>query len=152
MPKVCIIGDNCVDVYPETGKSYVGGNGINNAVAVKRNGIDTSYVGVIGNDKEGELVISTLKKENIDNCRVTTLKGLTAWTEVKNVNGDRVFVNESIGIQSNFDLNDADYQFAVSHDWVHHTVFSNWPTAFNGAIENYYQKMEEQIKKLKKMN
>mgnify|MGYP003310164382 FL=1 len=48
--KVCVIGDNCIDIYPESGKTYVGGNGINSAIALKRNGIDTGYVGVIGKD------------------------------------------------------------------------------------------------------
>jgi len=56
--KVCVIGDNCVNIYPKSGKSSVGGNGINSAIALKRNGIDAGYVGIIGNDEEGELIIS----------------------------------------------------------------------------------------------
>ena len=38
-PKICIVGDNCVDLYPVQTKKFVGGNGVNTAVAVQRNGI-----------------------------------------------------------------------------------------------------------------
>ena len=125
--KVCVIGDNCIDIYPESGKTYVGGNGINSAIALKRNGIDTGYVGIIGNDVEGKLIIAALEKENIDCSRVTKLNKKTAWTKIQFYKGDRVFVDESLGVQLKFDLFEEDYEYLSNFAFVHHTIFSNWP-------------------------
>ena len=65
-PKICIVGDNCVDLYPVQTKKFVGGNGVNTAVAVQRNGIHCGYLGIVGNDEDGKLIIETLQKEKID--------------------------------------------------------------------------------------
>ena len=146
--KVCVIGDNCVDIYHKLGTSYVGGNGINSAIALKRNGIDVGYVGVIGNDKEGELVIAALEKEDIDCSRVAKLNKKTAWTKIELEKGDRIFVDESLGAQNKFDLFEDDYVYLRNFDWVHHTIFSNWPTATSDGIESYYEKTENQIQRL----
>ena len=148
--KVCVIGDNCIDIYPVSGKTYVGGNGINSAVALKRNGIDTGYVGVIGNDVEGELVIAALEKENIDCSRVSKLNKKTAWTKIELYKGDRVFVDESLGVQLKFDLFDEDYDYLSNFTFVHHTIFSNWPTAVSDGIESYYKKIENQVQRLRR--
>ena len=146
--KVCVIGDNCVDIYPKLGKSYVGGNGINSAIALKRNGIDVGYVGVVGNDEEGELVIAALEKEDIGCSRVVKLKKKTAWTKIELNKGDRVFVDESLGVQHKFDLFEEDYDYLRNFAWAHHTIFSNWPTAVSDGIESYYEKSKNQIQKL----
>ena len=146
--KVCVIGDNCVDIYPKLGKSYVGGNGINSAIALKRNGIDAGYVGVVGNDEEGELVIAALEKEDIGCSRVVKLKKKTAWTKIELNKGDRVFVDESLGVQHKFDLFEEDYDYLRNFAWAHHTIFSNWPTAVSDGIESYYEKIKNQIQKL----
>ena len=61
-PEICIIGDNCVDLYPVQEKKYAGGNAVNTAVAVKRNGIECGYLGIVGNDEDGKLIIDALQK------------------------------------------------------------------------------------------
>ena len=146
--KVCVIGDNSIDIYPKSGKKYVGGNGINSAIALKRNGIDTGYVGVIGNDEEGKLVIAALEKEDIDCSRVSKLNKKTAWTKIELNKGDRVFVDESLGVQHKFDLFEEDYVYLRNFALVHHTIFSNWPTAVSDGIESYYEKVENQVQRL----
>ena len=148
--KVCVVGDNCVDIYHKSGKSSVGGNGINSAIALKRNGIDTGYVGIIGNDEEGELIIATLKKEDIDFSRVAKLNKKTAWTKIELNKSNRVFVDESLGVQNKFDLFEEDYVYLRNFEWAHHTIFSNWPTAVSGGIESYYEKIKNQIKRLQR--
>jgi len=149
MKKICIVGDNCVDLYSGTPeKMYVGGNGINNAVASIRNGAPTAYVGVVGNDKQGKLVVETLKNEDIDISHIVVLEGKTAWTKVELNNGDRVFVDESLGIQSKFDLTNKQYEYIKKFDLVHHTLFSNWPTASAGGVDDYYNKISSQITKI----
>ncbi len=43
-----------------------GGGGTNSAVAFSRLGLKTAFVGAIGNDLNGKLILSELKKENVD--------------------------------------------------------------------------------------
>ena len=63
-PKICIVGDNCVDLYPVQTKKFVGGNGVNTAVAVQRNGIHCGYLGIVGNDETGNSSLKPFKRKN----------------------------------------------------------------------------------------
>ncbi len=49
--KLVAIGDNCVDYYPATDKSFPGGNAVNVAVYYRRMGGEAAYIGAVGNDK-----------------------------------------------------------------------------------------------------
>jgi len=62
------IGDNCIDNYLEPiNKTFVGGSALNVSIALYRNGItDTSYIGVVGMDKHGDKIITTLQSEGIN--------------------------------------------------------------------------------------
>lgn len=44
----------------------LGGNGINSAVALSRLGLRTAYLGKIGRDNNGQLILKALKKEGVD--------------------------------------------------------------------------------------
>ena len=77
-PKICIVGDNCIDLYPVQTKKFVGGNGVNTAVAVQRNGIHCGYLGIVSNDEDGKLIIETLQKEKTDCQRLRQFTGKTA--------------------------------------------------------------------------
>ncbi|MCB7288163.1 PfkB family carbohydrate kinase, partial [[Clostridium] scindens] len=43
-----------------------GGKGANQAVAAKRSGARTSFIGGVGTDSEGQQLLDLLTKENID--------------------------------------------------------------------------------------
>ena len=113
-PKICIVGDNCVDLYPVQTKKFVGGNGVNTAVAVQRNGIHCGYLGIVG-----------LQKEKIDCQRLRQSEGKTAWTIVYLEDGERIFIEDSLEVQMDFELEEKDDQYLKQYDWVHHTIFSN---------------------------
>ena len=91
MKRIACIGDNCVDCYDETGERYPGGNPVNVSVYFQRLGIPSSYIGAVGNDENGRMIIDSLKKKNVDVSHVKELEGNTAITHVKRVNGERVF-------------------------------------------------------------
>ena len=110
-PKICIVGDNCVDLYPVQTKKFVGGNGVNTAVAVQRNGIHCGYLGTVGNDEDGKLIIETLQKEKIDCQRLRQSEGKTAWTIVHLEDGERIFFEDSLEVQIDFELEEKDYQY-----------------------------------------
>jgi len=61
--KIAAVGDNCIDLYVNTGEFYPGGNAVNVAVYVKRMNGDSSYTGVVGNDDYGKFMIASLNKK-----------------------------------------------------------------------------------------
>ena len=144
-PEICIIGDNCVDLYPQQEKKYAGGNAVNTAVAVKRNGIECGYLGIIGNDEDGKLIIDALQKEAIDCQRLRQKKGNTAWTKVLLDEGDRIFIEDSLEVQKEWDLEEQDYQYLDKFNWVHHTIFSNWNLEGKNKIQDYERIILKQI-------
>ncbi len=67
--KIACIGDNCIDSYDETGKYYPGGNAVNVAVYLHRMGVESSYVGAVGNDENGERLRRALLEKGVDVSR-----------------------------------------------------------------------------------
>lgn len=120
---VCV-GDNCIDHYlPPIDRRFVGGNAVNVAVHLRRSGISTSYVGAVGHDEDGDMVLEWLRAEGVDVSRVRVLHGPTGITEVRVAEcGDRIFVREDMGVQKDFALDDELVSFAREHDLVHNTI------------------------------
>lgn len=46
--RLAAVGDNCIDLYDQTGDAYPGGNPVNVAVYTVRLGGSASYTGVVG--------------------------------------------------------------------------------------------------------
>ena len=149
-PKICIVGDNCVDLYPVQTKKFVGGNGVNTGVAVQRNGIHCGYLGIVGNDEDGKLIIETLQKEKIDCQRLRQSEGKTAWTIVHLEDGERIFFEDCLEVQRDFELEEKDYQYLKQYDWVHHTIFSNWNLEGKNQFQDYGKTILEQASRIKK--
>ena len=118
MKRIACIGDNCVDYYDETGESYPGGNPVNVSVYFQRLGSESSYIGVVGNDENGEMIIDALKKKNVDVSHVKVLEGNTSITHVQRINGDRVFGDNDPGVTELISLSDEDIAFIAEHDLV----------------------------------
>jgi fructoselysine 6-kinase len=129
MMKLIGVGDNVVDFYKDRGEIFPGGNALNVAVFSKRNGVErSSYMGIIGDDEAGDLVLNSLEAENIDISRIRRAYGPN-WESVVTLNeeGDRVFVGSNKGgVQSQFKLNftEEDLLFIATHDLMHTSVYS----------------------------
>jgi fructoselysine 6-kinase len=126
--KIAAVGDNCMDVYKSLNQAFPGGNPVNVAVYTTRMGGEASYTGVVGNDKYGQIMINTLREQDVDTSHVRVLPGNTAVTMVELVNGDRVLGDYYEGVMSSFKLTEEDIDFLCSHDIV---VTGLW-----GNIEN----------------
>ena len=63
MHRLAAVGDNCMDVYDQTGEAYPGGNPVNVAVYTVRLGGTASYTGVVGDDAYGSLMRSARSEE-----------------------------------------------------------------------------------------
>jgi fructoselysine 6-kinase len=135
--KIACVGDNCVDIYESNGQVSAGGNGFNLAVAIKRSGVDCSYFGMVGDDPNGNVILSSLQNEGVDCAGVERLQGETGWTKIRLVDGNRVFIAEELGVQRNYDISADNLRRIAAHDWIHYTAFTNWPTAFSGGIRDY---------------
>ena len=55
--KFCCVGDNCIDYYVNEDIAKPGGNPVNVAVYIKQMGGDSSYVGAVGNDEFGKILV-----------------------------------------------------------------------------------------------
>ena len=118
MKRIACIGDNCVDCYDETGERYPGGNPVNVSVYFQRLGTPSSYIGAVGNDEEGRMIIESLRSKNVDVSHVKVLQGNTAITHVQRINGERVFKDDDPGVTAQLTLEEEDYAFITEHDLV----------------------------------
>jgi len=125
MVRVIGVGDNTVDQYLHLGIGFPGGNSVNVPVYVRRLGHQASYIGWLGNDKYGTLLLNSLKEEGVDcnHCRV--IKGGNARSEISLVNGDRVFGHHEDGVSNQIRLNDDDILYIKSHDILHTSIYSD---------------------------
>ena len=61
--KIACVGDNCVDYYDNTGEAFPGGNPVNVAVYVRRMGGQSAYLGAVGTDAYGGLILQALEEK-----------------------------------------------------------------------------------------
>lgn len=118
-PELVAIGDNCLDVYLTKDLMTVGGNALNVAVQWRRQGRAARYLGAIGDDAEGEILLDEIETAGLSRQDVERRRGDTAVTLLRHEGGDRKFLLESLGVGEN-------YQPAAAHDpliatagWVH---------------------------------
>ncbi|GAB4077706.1 PfkB family carbohydrate kinase [Nostocoides australiense] len=117
-PRLLCLGDNVVDRYVDTGVMYPGGNALNVAVHARRLGTDAAYLGVTGDDAAGDLVRSALISERVDVARVKTRPGMTAYADVRLIEGNRVFGHGDPGV-SRFVLGPDELADVGAFDLVH---------------------------------
>ncbi|MFT4007096.1 MAG: fructoselysine 6-kinase [Lacrimispora sp.] len=116
--KLAAVGDNCMDVYDNTGQAYPGGNPVNVAVYFVRLGGRASYTGVVGTDRYGALMKDKIEEKGVDVSHIRFMEGNTAITHVELVDGERVFGDYEEGVLADFKLTDEELDFLCSHDMV----------------------------------
>jgi fructoselysine 6-kinase len=123
------IGDNVVDLYQERGEFFPGGNALNVAVLARRFGLAaTGYIGLIGNDREGEHVRRAILAEGLSDERLRQAKGPNGRAIVTlDADGDRVFVGSNKGgirRQLTLRMDDEDLEWIDRFGHVHTSCFS----------------------------
>lgn len=116
--RIAAAGDNCIDAYDKEGLAFPGGNPVNVAVYVKRLGGESTYIGAVGTDKYGKIMLDAMQEKGVDLSHVKVLEGSTAVTHVEIVDGDRVFGDYEEGVMAEFKLNVEDIDFLSSYDMV----------------------------------
>lgn len=116
--KLAAVGDNCMDVYENTGMAYPGGNSVNVAVYFVRLGGESSYTGVVGTDKYGTLMKEKIGEKGVDVSHIRFEEGNTAITHVELIDGERVFGEYEEGVLADFKLTEEEKDFICEHDMV----------------------------------
>jgi sugar/nucleoside kinase (ribokinase family) len=113
----------CVDYYPQTGKSYLGGNSFNVASMWKtiepENNV--SVITCLGNDLNAKMIIDFFTKKNINISRVYQVPGTTACNQLRvDDNGERFGIEGAWkgGVYESFFLSDDDWDFVFKQDIV----------------------------------
>ncbi len=99
MPRIVAIGDNCVDIYTNVGKTFPGGGCVNFAVHANRLGAETAYIGVIGTDAHGDWIAGALATEGVDTRWLMRAEGPTALARVELVGSERTFKGSERGVR-----------------------------------------------------
>lgn len=123
--KIACIGDNCIDSYDETGKCYPGGNAVNVAVYLRRLGLESSYVGAVGNDENGERLRRALLEKGVDVSHLRVIDGPTAVSHVRMLDGDRVFGEYEEGVMADYRPTQEDVEFLCIHDLAAATLWGH---------------------------
>lgn len=117
--RICGVGDNVVDRYPQRGLMYPGGNAVNVAVHAARCGAEAAYLGVLGTDEAGGHIRGALDAEGVGTDRVRTADGPNAYATVHlDADGDRHFTATDEGV-SRFTPDDADLNWLAGFDLAH---------------------------------
>jgi fructoselysine 6-kinase len=111
-------GDNVIDIYADSGRGYPGGNAINVAIAARRSGVPSAYLGAVGPDDAGAILRQALASEGVATERLRVLPGTTAWCEVRVVDGDREFGDLDVGV-SRIKLAGPDLDYLAGFPVVH---------------------------------
>lgn len=118
MVRVLCVGDNVVDIYVDEGVLFPGGNAVNVAVHASRLGAASGYVGALGTDAAGDLLLRVLAEEGVDVTRTRRVDGPNAYATVYLNGGDRVFGGADVGV-SRFRAERGDLEAAAEADIVH---------------------------------
>ncbi|MCO5997903.1 fructoselysine 6-kinase [Actinoallomurus rhizosphaericola] len=114
--RLAAAGDNCIDYYAAEGAARPGGNPVNVAVNLVAGGGQASYLGAVGSDDHGRLLIDALAGRGVDVSHVRVLPGKTAVTQVELVDGERRFGEYDEGVMADFRLREEDLDFIAGHD------------------------------------
>ncbi len=123
--KILAVGDNCIDHYVKQGRKYVGGCSVNFSVYMRQLGAQSAYLGAVGNDENGALIVDGLQRVGVDVSRIHVLEGDTAVTEVELAGNDRRFLSYRKGVLEKLRLKPEDYAYIREFDLIHTSVYGN---------------------------
>lgn len=87
------MGDNVIDFNVTLERSFVGGNSVNFSILSKQMGFESAYLGVIGRDTEGTLIINVLTNAGVDTRFLLEREGETGKCRIELIDGDRVITD-----------------------------------------------------------
>lgn len=128
-PSIVGVGDDVLDCYLHEGLAYPGGNALNVAVYSRLFfGAQSSFVGIVGNDRFADHLLAVLDETGIERSRVRHADGPNGMAFVSlDDDGDRRFVGSNFGgVQHGLRLRitPQDLEYFERYDRVHTSVYS----------------------------
>ena len=135
--RLAAVGSNCIDYYNniDGGKAFPGGGPVNMAVYTLRLGGEAAYIGPVGDDVYGQIMIETIKAKGVDTSHLRVEKGKTAVTQVELIDGERVFGDYDEGVLEKYKLTDEDIDYIKNFDVV---ICDVW-----GKVEGQFKELKE---------
>ncbi len=132
MSRILGLGDNTVDTYTTAHIQYPGGNAVNVAVMARRLGAETAYLGCLGMDSAGDLILRALEAEQVDVSHCRRREGRNARVLIGHRDGDRYFIGSDRGVRGQYELTAADRDYIAGFDLVHSSIYSELNDEFPG--------------------
>ena len=134
--KLAAVGSNCIDFYNniDGGKAYPGGGPVNMAVYTLRLGGNASYIGPVGDDAYGKIMLDAIAAKGVDVSHLHVKPGKTAVSQVELIDGERVFGDYEEGVLETYTLSEEDMDFICTHDVV---ICDLW-----GKVEGQYKDLK----------
>ena len=135
--KLAAVGSNCIDYYNnlDGGKAFPGGGPVNMAVYTVRLGGEAAYIGPVGNDSYGEIMMEAMKKKGVNISHLRVEEGKTAVSQVELVDGERILGDYEEGVLETYVLSDEDMDFIQNFDVV---ICDVW-----GKVEGQFKELKE---------
>lgn len=135
--KLAAVGSNCIDYYNNinNGEAFPGGGPVNMAVYTVRLGGESAYIGPVGNDNYGQIMIEAIRKKGVDISHLRVEEGKTAVSQVELIDGERVFGDYEEGVLKNYTLKEEDMEFIKNFDVV---ICDVW-----GKVEGQFKDLKE---------
>ena len=135
--KLAAVGSNCIDYYNnlDGGKAFPGGGPVNMAVYTVRLGGEAAYIGPVGNDSYGEIMMEAMKKKGVNISHLRVEEGKTAVSQVELVDGERILGDYEEGVLETYILSDEDMDFIQNFDVV---ICDVW-----GKVEGQFKELKE---------
>lgn len=134
---VVSLGDNVVDYYQNQNVKYPGGNAVNFSVFAPKQLVDSYYVGSLAKDDDGELILNSLKDENVNTSFCNRINAQTEKTFVNIVDGDRQFIDSIRGARQLPSLDEPDLMKILDSALV---VYSACHANSENAIAKLHQR------------
>jgi len=113
-----------MDLYPQQGKHYPGGNALNQAARFGQMGLHSAFVGALGADWPGDQITALLMAESVDVSHVHRIRGRTATNQIRvDEWGERYGVKGAWkgGVYGEYELGPSDWAFLEGFDvWATH--------------------------------
>ena len=135
--KLAAVGSNCIDYYNnlDGGKAFPGGGPVNMAVYTVCLGGEAAYIGPVGNDSYGEIMMEAMKKKGVNISHLRVEEGKTAVSQVELVDGERILGDYEEGVLETYVLSDEDMDFIQNFDVV---ICDVW-----GKVEGQFKELKE---------
>ncbi len=118
------VGDNTFDRYLDMGVMYPGGNAVNVPVFYRRLGGNSAYLGWVGDDQRGNLLLEALRSEDVDVSRCRAVPHPTGRCDIELRDGDRQFKESIPGARKLINLEESDNEYISKFDITHTSIYS----------------------------